>query len=699
MMKNIQWKKGICILTVVTMLMQLGAIGIFAGGEESLTSYSKNADLPASQGVQGYNGWYYLYKNAEGNYVEMTGDGVNTYQDGEAKITTGFILPAYEKPSVIAWKAPYTGTVTLEDTDVWRVSAGNGDLTLTILVNQTKKHELVIPATASQSNKYNYSVSVDVQAGDMIYHEFDCGIKNASTQTRLNPTITYTAIDASTPTPTTVPTVTPAPTLDPTPTPTPIPTPTPTPATPLAIYNMVDDINASGEQGYNGWYYMVQGTDGYTNMTDYANGKWSEGDNSVNKIRIAPAYGRATVVGWQAPESGTVTLTTNERFYRLSSHTGGGDVTATIRKNKNALKLENGEPAQWVFSKTQNDADGHNEKYTITGVHVKKGDWLYHILDCGTKNSAAEVHWQPKIIYTAYGETADDEPDAPAVEEDLPEESDLVYEMSADSYPTDAEGQGKGNWYYLYYNTKTKDWAEMEWTGKQFAVLDSNGNPMHFISKYGIIHPATASAAAAAWEAPFSGRVKLTTSTAIHKSGVGADVTVSILHNDKIVWSEDIAGDQTSPEKGLKPVVELDVKQGDWVYFQNYAEKNNSAGVVWYPKVEYLQQTKFMAGGILLSEMKSVEEGHEIECQFYDGGVLTKATKAYLALYNEKGSMMKLSAPAQIVGDGKAVNWKLSFLVEFGQETYNGWELRLMLINGDGVNVNPVRDPELYCVK
>ena len=60
--------------------------------------------------------------------------------------------------------------------------------------------------------------------------------------------------------------------------------------------------------------------------------------------------------------------------------------------------------------------------------------------------------------------------------------------------------------------------------------------------------------------------------------------------------------------------------------------------------------------------------------------------------------MRKISAPSAVSGRG-VQGCSVKFDADFNAGSYENWELRLMVINGDGININPIIKPELYCVK
>ena len=365
-----------CSVAVFTAL-QCMAVGASVSAAETLPSYEKVSSFSA--GVQGKDGWYYMYKDTStGEYVKMTWNGSQFDGIGGGNVNTHFIMPGYEVPSVIGFEVPYTGTVTLRVTHdvIYRSSANaeGGDVIATLKLNNDELWTHTFDNTCDYTTGTSVYVieNVSVKKGDMIYHEVDCGINNSYADIYWKPIVKYTAVS------------------DPD-------------YNKVTEFKMVDDIKASDQQGYNGWYYMYQTSTGYVNMETRlgdAGGQWQQGGNFINCVQSCPGWKTPTVIGWQAPYSGTVTISNNERLFRLAAYDGGGDVTAKILHNSEQLKQNDETEAKWVFAKTDEDGN-HDENYRITDVNVNAGDWIYHVIDCGEYNGASALHWQPNITYTA----------------------------------------------------------------------------------------------------------------------------------------------------------------------------------------------------------------------------------------------------------------------------------------------------------
>ncbi|MDO5586456.1 MAG: hypothetical protein Q4G53_05170, partial [Clostridia bacterium] len=66
---------------------------------------------------------------------------------------------------------------------------------------------------------------------------------------------------------------------------------------------------SAGEQGNGGWYYMYKDTSTgeYVNMT-WNGSQFNGGGGNVNTHFIMPGYGTPSVIGFEVPYTGTVTL-------------------------------------------------------------------------------------------------------------------------------------------------------------------------------------------------------------------------------------------------------------------------------------------------------------------------------------------------------------------------------------------------------
>ena len=372
-----------CLLAAATAFTTMGA-SVFAD-DTVQTVYKKTEAI--AKGEQGADGWYYMYESGSNGYKEMTWNGSNTFSGiMGGNINEHFVIPGYDTPSLLAWEAPYTGTVTLTEQDsvVYRDGADelSGDVTATLLLNDTiltddngNKTQWTFDNTCKNGvgNQSYVVTNLKINKGDVLYHKVDCGKNNRNTTIYWKPIVTYTNIESTD--------------ID------------------VTEFKMVDDIKVGETQGYHGWHYMYKTADGFADMenkkllSESEGYEWTQGSNRVNFVMVTPAWNRATAIGWQAPYTGTITVTRTTNFARVSANTSaGGPVTATILHNGEQLKQNDGTDAKWVFENTDTMQTGRN--YEITGVQVEAGDWIYHVLDCGIYNSSSDVQWRPYIKYT-----------------------------------------------------------------------------------------------------------------------------------------------------------------------------------------------------------------------------------------------------------------------------------------------------------
>ena len=932
------------MVTVVTAVQCMGGIVSVSADETSVsekkTRYEMTESIGKCNGQQGYDGWYYYSKNGDsGELTELPWDEsveqASFGKGGTPTISFIHMTPQYNTSAVLAWKAPYSGTVTLKMTDdMFRVSSydGGDNVVASIKLNNEKikkddgtDAEWVFDKTKNENNsKTNYTIAnVHVNKGDILYHEVDCGLNPGAATIWWRPVVEYTDFDAEKPDPTVTPTIEP--------TATPEATATPEPDTERkTVFKKVDAFNeCGGKQGKDGWYFMYKDSKGaYIDMTWTDNHfKGLDGGN-INEHFIVPGYDAPAVIGWEAPYTGTVTLTAQDNtVYRDGPYPTGEDVIATMKLNNEILTDDNGKETRWVFDNTCYNGSG-NQSYTVTNLHINKGDMIYHEVDCGTNNTGAAIYWKPIITYTYmepyhlegdgsqenpylidstdglnaladviattdkpiyskftadvkasgntrpieeytgtidgnnhkltlkghtliekakgeviiknliidgsvngsnntaafigntdvdannniiiencgnaavikasgnnaagfvgwigendklciknsynYGSVTSNENGAnPFVNSN--ELSEIIYENCyylkdsakangtpvnpqisiskteqeftngdvtynlgnafgqkltdpKDKYPVPRTAdngvyrkgnvytnklietsdlkfsmqssfgqQSKDGWYYLQYNNTTEEYDELSWLDNYYAAKDNSGNVTSFITQQGIIQPTLS--ACIGWKAPMAGKVRLTTGTNIFKTGKGAATTVKIIIDGKSIWQETIPGDQIDESKGIKHDIMVDVGCGDMIYFDVSAKEPTNAAVLWTPQVEYIQTAKFTANDKQILNISEINNGNRIECLFYDAGILEKKSNAYLAFYDKNGTMVKLSEAAFVGGNSKGSGCILSFDIDFVYEDYKDCELSLMIINGDGKNINPIVKHNLYSVK
>ena len=698
--------------------------------------YKKTEAFANCNGEQGYDGWYYMYKAGENDYVNMTWDG-QKFSAGDNNVNVHAIQPAYCRATAIGWEVPYSGTVTLTPIDniVYRMLAyaDGGDVTATIKLNgeilkqnDGTDAQWVFDKTNNHDNgAKTYKIeNVKVNKGDMIYYEVDCGEKNGGSDIYWKPQAEYTYFE-------------------------------PyhiegdgTKENPYLI-SSVKDVNSVAEiseQSEEEIFAKITG-----NVTLNKNSKIGKFtgtiDGNNNKITLAgnpfieKASGDVTIQNLMI--DGTVKGSEN-----VASFIGYTDAASVTLENcaniANVTADDNA--AGFVGYVNYGDSVKMTNCYNY-GTVVSAGSTVNpcantdicadeEYINCYyLENSAKYNETKPYdsaviqsktaaefgsgalayLLGSAFGQKLTSPADKyPVFRTDsngvykkgsgysntLLEKNELSFNMSS-SFPSNGE-QGIDNWYYTYKSPETGEYIQLKWysngNDKRFVNTDNNGNITNFVTANGILHPAGGVPVDVGWKAPMSGKVRLTTGTPIRKVSNGAPVGTKIVLNDNVIWKESIAGDLTDEKLGKTYDIVVDVNIGETIYFQIDCTDASSAGTLWVPQVKYLQTAKFMSDGEKISSAADIKEGKSIECIFYDEGQLEKDVLIYLAAYDETGSMRKISAPSAVSGRG-VQGCSVKFDADFNAGSYENWELRLMVINGDGININPIIKPELYCVK
>ena len=313
-------------------------------------------------------------------------------------------------------------------------------------------------------------------------------------------------------------------------------------------YEMAESIGkCNGQQGYDGWYFMYKDSKGaYIDMTWTDNKFKGIGGESVDEHFIVPGYDAPTVVGWEAPYTGTVTLTAQDNtVYRDGPNPTGENVIATMKLNNEILTDDNGKETRWVFDNTCYNGSG-NQSYTVTNLHINKGDIIYHEVDCGTNNTGAAIYWKPIITYT-YMEPDAEKPDptvTPTIEPTATPEATATPEpdterktvfKKVDAFNECGGKQGKDGWYFMYKDSKGA-YIDMTWTDNHFKGLDGGNINEHFIV------PGYDAPAAIGWEAPYTGTVTLTAQdNTVYRDGpypTGEDVIATMKLNNEILTDD-----------------------------------------------------------------------------------------------------------------------------------------------------------------
>ena len=567
-MKQSLAKRLLSTSVAIIAAMQCMAATVSVSAADMVSVYKKTDAYSSCKGEQGKDGWYFMYKDSTGAYIDMTWTDNKFKGIGGESVDEHFIVPGYDAPTVVGWEAPYTGTVTLtaQDNTVYR----NGpyptgeDVIATMKLNNEiltddngKETRWVFDNTCyNGSGNQSYTVTnLHINKGDMIYHEVDCGTNNTGVEIYWKPVITYTEIEQE---------------FDPT----------------RKEYKKTDAYtNSNGLQGHDGWYYLKKdkASGEYTqiawNETDNIYGSW--GGSYVNEHFVMGDVNATTLIAWKAPFSGTVTLTAQDNtVYRNGPNPTGADVTAVLKLNNEILTDDNNQKTQWVFDNTCYNGSG-NQSYKVTNLHVDKGDTLYHEVDCGTSRVGAEVYWKPIVTYTEIEQEFD-----PTRKE---------YKKT-DAYTNSNGLQGHDGWYYLKKDKASGEYTQIAWNETDNIYGSWGGS---YVNEHFVMGDVNATTLIA-WKAPFSGTVTLTAQdNTVYRNGpnpTGADVTAVLKLNNEILtddnnqktqWVFDNTCYNGSGNQSYK-VTNLHVDKGDTLYHEvDCGTSRVGAEVYWKPIVEY----------------------------------------------------------------------------------------------------------------
>ena len=699
---------------------------------ERKTVFKKVDAFSECNGQQGYDGWYYYFRNGSAGKLkelEWTGTQFGT----GVNINTHFINPDYNTSAVLAWEAPYSGIVTLSLTDntMYRVDShpNGGDSIATLKLNDEilklnngQEARWVFDKNCKNGiGNQNYTITdVQINKGDILYHEVDCGEFNSCAGIYWKPIITYTYMepyhlegDGSQENPYLIDSTDGLNALADV-----------IATTDKPIYSkFTADVKASGNtrpiEEYTGTIdgnnhkLTLRGNtfikkaknkviiknliiDGNVNATNNAAAFISHTDTAGSTDIMIENCGNAAVVrasennaagfvGW-INENDKISIKNSYNYGQVTSNGSAAEPFANADASlqvtyDNCYYIENGTTANGVAVNPQMSTKKTKQEFDSGEVTYSLG------------NAFGQKLTEPKNEYPVF-RTSDNGVyrKGNVYTNKLIETSDLKFSMQS-SFGQ----QSKDGWYYLQYNDATGVYDELSWLDNYYAAKDNSGNVTSYITQQGIIQPTLS--ACIGWKAPMAGKVRLTTGTNIFKIGKGAATTVKIIIDGKSIWQETIPGDQIDESKGIKHDIMVDVGCGDMIYFDVSAKDPTSAAVFWTPQVEYIQTAKFTANDKQILNISEINNGNRIECLFYDAGILEKKSNAYLAFYDKNGTMVKLSEAAFVGGNSKGSGCILSFDIDFVYEDYKDCELSLMIINGDGKNINPIVKHNLYSVK
>jgi len=328
---------------------RIAEINILAADPSSSgTTYTLSADFAS---IQGADGWYYKEWNGS-SYSDLSWDAGNNRWQGSYGLNLIW-SPATLHPdtndTVIAWKAPQSGTVSVTGT-ASRAALGGDGANVKIMKNGTQ----IWPASGWQhlgaGGTATHNLSVSVSANDHLYFVVNQIGNYADDTIQWDPTIQY----GTTP--------------------------------PAGSYTLSSDF--SSIQGSDGWYYKEWNGSSYSDLSwDTGNNRW-QGSYGLNLI-WSPAMlhpdTNDTVIAWKAPQSGTVSVTGTATRAAL-----GGD-GANVKILKNGTQV-------WPASGWQHLGAGGTATHNLS-VSVSANDHLYFVVNQIGNYADDTIQWDPTISY------------------------------------------------------------------------------------------------------------------------------------------------------------------------------------------------------------------------------------------------------------------------------------------------------------
>lgn len=309
----------------------------------------------------------------------------------------------------------------------------------------------------------------------------------------------------------------------------------------VSPYNSQADFSST--QGNNQWYYQKWDGTTYSNLTwDAANNRYiGSGYLMVESLRMHPENGSDAVRKWVANTDGIVRV----KGYIQNPDAGGDGVTVTL--------LNNG-TSYW----SRNVGGSDMAKYTFDiPVTVKKNDILYIRVNKNTTLDFDSIHVVATIRYDQ-----------------------LIYRASEGF----SSVQGKEMWSYKSLSGST--YTSLTWNPTyQNWVFGTYGSITSSIQ-----HPETTSSSVRQWQAPFTGKVRITGSVSKQVSG-GDGIQAAIRKNGTSVWSRYIVGEKLGnyPDSAFYHDVTVSVNQGDTIDFEVGMDATlDYDGTVWDPILTYI---------------------------------------------------------------------------------------------------------------
>lgn len=511
-------------------------------------------------GCQNNYGWYYMYRNAGGQYLELDyygADAAIAWQKNAYAFDPGvmnemlfinktqcFTGENGSKP-VYAYQAQRGGQVELSVS-----THGQNSMQMEILRNNELLETVSFTTEGPDAGYATTKLTVDVKEGTWLYlvvtatgTDREAWVKDYS--------VTYLSVNDEK-----------------------------EEVSGQQIY--VPDMKNWGKQDNNGWYYLAKGSDNVYNQMTWRDStaaiEWqrdafaSDPDVAQEMYFIARQkfftgeLGTSPVYSFLCPVGGQVKLT-------FITH-GPTGVSMTLSRNKEVLD---------TFSLTTDGPEAGYTKHEYT-IDVKKGTWLYMEADGNQTDREGYVSYYG-VEYLSTN--------------DLVEETDDSIVGTVYTPDMDVLRQNNNGWYYMYYDIMTCRYeylnyygggAAIDWQRNAFAFDPFLMGEMLFMTNDHYFIGENGSCPTYAFKCPSGGTVRLKVRTHGRE-----DMYMSVYHNG--AFKDSFSYNTTGEYNGFtEHIVELEVKKGDFIFLHCGGRGSNRDGWLSFYGVEYLKETEEVGG-------------------------------------------------------------------------------------------------------
>lgn len=171
--------------------------------------------------------------------------------------------------------------------------------------------------------------------------------------------------------------------------------------------------------------------------------------------------------------------------------------------------------------------------------------------------------------------------------------------------------QGQNQWRYQECAVGTDNFVD-DATYLSGAWFGSNGTSGNYIAASSC-HPDNSYDAVRTWVAPADGQISITGSVYKQETGGGNGVTASVVHNSAVIWTEQIAFDDTTGYSTDGALAAIRVSAGDAIRFVVSADGEYSYdGTIWNPTITMASDADFTPVRLTMTGRQLEDDGVEV---------------------------------------------------------------------------------------